>query len=689
MGKTKNRKYGKKNNPTGLPSVKSIELEESAGGSSPGQTPSKHEQIIQTVLDQLKTYGLDSKMCGLNTLASMTEDDSFVDSMLRHNLVRVVGPLLVDPNPPIREAAAVALRNISGMGMPEICDILVDEDVLTYVFALFEKFYSSNWIPSNGNGGSSAMEQEEACGTKKKSKRNKKYSKVAQKDDVLVNTFTQGVHLLWNLCKSSDLAVKIFNQQNIVSCLTPCLNPKVCGVDAAVAVAHCLQTLTENNEVTAHEISRTSEEVLLKILSPNFEGEIGESENTSKYLLLRVLVAGIVLNISKISPGMLPVLNMRLAVTIKDALGVNHRKSISVIHDLLSQENGSGHTSISPDDEEESNESMEVDDSLAILIEDAVSLVMAQTVAVELVTNLYYKEDEDDDWVGSESEDLPGDDMVYNDVALSCGVPEVDAILWDSGNIENILKKVEKDDVIWKKLETHPETTLLMSSVSTLRCRSLLCLQNVLPCVPDSDLRGFPGAFALWEKLVNLVCEEKTGDAALFEAATGAMRAMSERILKMDPKSFAGNIGKAKLQVLLDVEAQCSDSNTRVNIIRTVGIMGEALVHSSTEESCELIGLVGSFLLQVSTKAEEKLWVIAEALDALMDVFAEDSTDKAAVQIGLVNSLKTLLPSLRSKQWRQRKSLGHHAAVVSTANTNLERFIEYKVTHISHVSMEH
>ncbi|XP_046386001.1 HEAT repeat-containing protein 3 isoform X2 [Ischnura elegans] len=677
MGKARNRRYRKENNPTGLPNVKSIELEDDERGSSPVNASSKHEHIIQTVKEQMGSLALDSKLCGLNTLSSMTEEDGFVESMLKNNLVKIVGPLLIDPAAVVREAAAVALRNITGMGISEICDVLVDEDVLTYVFALFEKFYSSHWLASSSNGDASPMELDDDKKSKKKSKRVKKLSGSELKEDLLVNTFTQGVHILWNLCKSSDLAVKIFNQQNILSCISSCLDPKECGIDAAVAVAHCLQTVTENNEVAAHELRQTSEGVLTKILSPAFEEEMASSQKSSQILLLRVLAAGIVMNISKSSPGISPVLNLRLAAAIKDAVATDHRKALSAVDEKLTQENGTDQNPSSVEESVEegvSSESMDADDSCAVAVEDVTSLVNAQIIAIELLTNLYYKE---------ECEDLPENEEVCNGSAYNCSVPEVEEVFWEKESMDNIFRKVEKDESVWSKLEANPETKSLMSRVSILRCRSLLCLQNVLPAVSDDDLSGFPGALSVLEKLASLVCQE-TGDETLLEAATGAMRAMSERVFKMDPKAFAAVISMSQLQLLLDVEAKCKDSITRVNIIRTVGTMGEALAHSSTDDSCNLLGHVGSFLLLVCTKAEEELWVVAEALDALMDVFAEDCTDKAAVQIGLVQSLKTLLPRLRSKLRQQRKSLGHHAAVVATANTNLESFIDYKVKHISH-----
>lgn len=43
------------------------------------------------------------------------------------------------------------------------------------------------------------------------------------------------------------------------------------------------------------------------------------------------------------------------------------------------------------------------------------------------------------------------------------------------------------------------------------------------------------------------------------------------------------------------------------------------------------------------------MWVTAEALDVIFDVFAEDHIDSIAKEIGLVEKLQHILPSLKGK----------------------------------------
>jgi hypothetical protein len=55
---------------------------------------------------------------------------------------------------------------------------------------------------------------------------------------------------------------------------------------------------------------------------------------------------------------------------------------------------------------------------------------------------------------------------------------------------------------------------------------------------------------------------------------------------------------------------------------------------------------IGRFLLEVC-HLDSEVWVVAEAIDTVMDVFGEDETDIVAADIKLVDKLRALLPSLK------------------------------------------
>nr|CAD7581198.1 unnamed protein product [Timema californicum] len=162
MGKSKRiRKRGKVENPTGLPSVRDIEEEES----ELGEPTSRHETAISTVIEQarpvvpspdwlpsetgvphhlqlfepgsvnhvcvlshhlqlfepgsvnhvcvlsqLQSPDVDFKLYALQTLATVFTSPQPVEEVIRHRVVKMAAPLLVDDNPVVRNASAGALR---------------------------------------------------------------------------------------------------------------------------------------------------------------------------------------------------------------------------------------------------------------------------------------------------------------------------------------------------------------------------------------------------------------------------------------------------------------------------------------------------------------------------------------------------------------------------------------------------
>ena len=79
-----------------------------------------------------------------------------------------------------------------------------------------------------------------------------------------------------------------------------------------------------------------------------------------------------------------------------------------------------------------------------------------------------------------------------------------------------------------------------------------------------------------------------------------------------------------------------------------------------------------------AVQTEPVLWVQAETLDGIFDVFGEDHLDSICDELGLVAKLQGLVPVLKAKVSQQRAQLGEHLPIVMTAKQNLIRFIKYK-----------
>jgi len=68
--------------------------------------------------------------------------------------------------------------------------------------------------------------------------------------------------------------------------------------------------------------------------------------------------------------------------------------------------------------------------------------------------------------------------------------------------------------------------------------------------------------------------------------------------------------------------------------------------------------MIGSCLLQVIT-TDGQLWIVAEALDAIYDIFAEDHVDIVGNEIALLQVLKSVVEPLKQKVSLLQQNLRH------------------------------
>lgn len=101
-------------------------------------------------------------------------------------------------------------------------------------------------------------------------------------------------------------------------------------------------------------------------------------------------------------------------------------------------------------------------------------------------------------------------------------------------------------------------------------------------------------------------------------------------------------------QDVLNGITRCDCAEIRVNLIRMLGNLALILISKSSENSGETEVVIADFLLDRLFK-ESECWTLAELLDTLMDVFAEDETDSLALRINLVEKLTEITPVIKNK----------------------------------------
>lgn len=80
------------------------------------------------------------------------------------------------------------------------------------------------------------------------------------------------------------------------------------------------------------------------------------------------------------------------------------------------------------------------------------------------------------------------------------------------------------------------------------------------------------------------------------------------------------------------------------------------------------------------------MWTISEALDALMDMFADNDWHQILVDLNLPIVIKELEKYFKTKVRSQRKELKERYPAVQTVLTNLSRFSKYIEKEYLHIT---
>ncbi len=210
---------------------------------------------------------------------------------------------------------------------------------------------------------------------------------------------------------------------------------------------------------------------------------------------------------------------------------------------------------------------------------------------------------------------------------------------------------------------------MVMKMVSSLRSRAFLCLNNLFEAVTIDDLGGADSLFEVWTNLGQLVFESNADEAS------SAMRAATEKLVEAKSPQLE-QLAITDLQKLLEFGAKQTEASVRTNVVVIAGSLGMLFVNKSNDKA----KLIAQFLVEAATRDVE-CRVIAEALDKIFDVFAEDDTDELFVELDLLSKLKQMQPGLKVKINMLKRNRGQDQethGLVNMAKTNLVRFIKYK-----------
>ncbi|XP_055955315.1 HEAT repeat-containing protein 3 [Patella vulgata] len=651
MGKDRKKKFkAPKQQPTGLPSVREFEAELRNGDNV--EVDNEPSGVVAEVLEKLQSGSVEEREIGCSILVSLVSQQEAVPVLLKHNIIKILGPLIVDPSPDVRCRSLGALRNLSVDGGHEVCEEMIKKDVMTPLVALFHK-YGPLWTPET---------EDVKCA------------------DTSVDIYVEAVHLLWNLCESCDIAVKIFNKENLIECLLPCLNYDVYTYPLSLAVAQCLHTVAEDNKQVATFCKENG-------IMGNLEKLACMSCDTSDSLLLRTLVTGIMINVC--GDELTSTAGCIISAILKsagDVLDVNIVDKISTV-EVKIQENGSGDAAPVPMEEAGASAISETSDhSIALtpeetetskLLKEIDNLLTAQRISAEIVANLCCSDDDESEELheSSSTEDLQNDEEMEDNFSQLCLSSEVHSQFINNDIFTKLLNKSECLSEDNKNiLEASQDGRKVIRSFSQVQVHSLLSAHNMVNAMDANDLGGLNKLETVWEGLAKLsTSKQATEDKNFLEAVTSAMRAVIQKLAQLKSPKFS-DVTSNDLQFLYTMGKSSYCTSIRVNTIRIIATVGCLL--ATNIQPHPILKDIGLFL--VENCKDQDLWVVAEALDSIFDVFGEDHIDSIVKEIDLIQKLRTILPPLKAKISLQKKKLGDKYPIIATARTNLIRFIRYK-----------
>ncbi|XP_001359242.6 HEAT repeat-containing protein 3 [Drosophila pseudoobscura] len=584
---------------------------------------------IEAISVHLQRPDVEEKLNGLHSFAVLALRREKVQEICQSNLVRIAAPMLCDKDMAIRDAAAGALRNLSVFGS-EVCDFLVDNDILTALLSLVAGYDLTK--------------------------------PVCFESELHADIFLQATHLLRNLCESSPTATEAFNQSNFLRNLLLCLDYQKFGLEISISVAQLVLVVSENNSSSWNLLANAT--ILTELLKV--------TEGSHSLLYLSALAAGILCNVPACSSAytreILGSLDKLLTIDtqaqlmgckneIKDLKSKNEAPVLEI--SMETEEMSEAQTQNQPKPQSEADSAVK---NLEYLLD-------AQRLVAEIITNLGSSDDQSgwgSDSDQSETESVVDFDMNEQSADNDAGALPVNFVetILQNNVVQKLWQKSQPLDTALEKLLSQQES--IREKVSKMRVSYLICLQNLCNVLSVHDLGGHNDIYNMWFHLGQQAFKG-TEEATIMEAITSLMR--SALTLLKTRKDLFSQITENDLNMIIESAQKSTIMDIRVNWNRMLGTLGCLLSEA-------LVKGIVQFLLN-SCAQEEDLWAMSEGLDALMDIFADDDWPQIIADLNMCERVQTLEEQFKSKFRQQRRDLKERRPTIYTVKSNFSRFVFY------------
>ncbi|GFS07074.1 HEAT repeat-containing protein 3-like, partial [Elysia marginata] len=99
----------------------------------------KSVSVIYKLVTTMQAASTEERACGCKILASVVSQPSSIGLLLNQNAVKIAAPLFLDPCLDVRKSALGAIRNMSVYGQEDVCDVMVNQDILTPLVAVINE----------------------------------------------------------------------------------------------------------------------------------------------------------------------------------------------------------------------------------------------------------------------------------------------------------------------------------------------------------------------------------------------------------------------------------------------------------------------------------------------------------------------------------------------------------------------
>ncbi|KAM8983044.1 HEAT repeat-containing protein 3 isoform 5-T5 [Ara ararauna] len=417
------------------------------------------EEPAAELLEKVQHPSAEVREYACASISKLLQEQQAIPAFLQRDVVRCLGPLLMDYSLAVRETAAGALRNLSACGGFEVCDDMVSKDIMTPLVALLKE-----------------------CSTGLDANQLSPEKRIEMDKNYIEDIANEAINLLWNVCECSSTAVHIFNKEGCLEAVLLYMKKFSTNVDLAISAANCLQAVTEDNPDLLYSFNASSQQVLETVmLCP---------ESTMKHILLRTLTAGIIWNIKgTIPPGSLGSMINAILKIFSESLAIDAGETIIRMKEAEknrlklavegeTEENMSDVTEncvLSEDYDLEEMPKGKVkkgeNDIFDFLppdqreLKEVTALLMAQQTALEIIVNMCCSEDpSDDEWEELSSSDES--DFMENSYNDGSGLLMSPLCLSDEVNSAFLNNLIPKKSVTPEQLWTLCEAGMNSSSAS-------------------------------------------------------------------------------------------------------------------------------------------------------------------------------------------------------------------------------